>query len=317
MSATAIVPTWNGSARLKRLLASLDSGAAVIVVDNGSSDGTRAMVRTEFPDVDVISFPANRGFSKAVNRAAASASTDTIVLLNDDCVCTPGFVDELAAGIDRGRGVIMAAGVLTEETRPELIDSAGLELDDTLQVFDYLNGQHVGVLRSGIAHPVGPCGAAAAFDREAFLEIGGFDENLFAYWEDVDLVLRLRLSGGSCELVPSAVASHSHSRTLGSGSARKNYLTGFGRAYMVRKWSVLNRSRAIRVVAYESSVCLAQLVVDRTIAGAKGRIEGWQAGRGIDRRAFPVELLADGRRRTLVDEARRRSARRRRVGSAS
>jgi len=316
MSATVVVPTWNGSARLKRLLASFDPQIGVIVVDNGSRDGTRAMLRADFPGVDVISFPTNQGFSKAVNRAAAAASTDTIVLLNDDCVCAPGFVTDLAMGIDRRRGVTMAAGVLTEATRPELIDSAGLELDDTLQVFDYLNGEPVSVLGQKVSHPVGPSGAAAAFDREAFLEVGGFDENLFAYWEDVDLVLRLRLAGGRCELVPSARASHSHSRTLGPGSARKNYLTGFGRAYMVRKWGVLNARRALRVLAYEASVCAAQLLVDRTSAGAAGRMAGWRAGAATDRKAFPAEFL-DGRRRTLLAEAKRRSARRRRVRSAA
>ena len=91
-----------------------------------------------------------------------------------------------------------------------------------------------------MADPLGPSGAAAAFDRAAFLECGGFDERLFAYWEDVDLVLRLRLAGARCVLVPDARAVHSHSATLGSGSARKNYLTGFGRGYVLRKWGVLS-----------------------------------------------------------------------------
>ncbi len=133
----------------------------------------------------------------------------------------------------------MAAGVLLEAHDPTVVDSAGIELDDTLLVFDYLNGQPISVLTRALADPLGPSGAAAAFDRAAFLECGGFDERLFAYWEDVDLVLRLRLAGARCVLVPDARAVHSHSATLGSGSARKNYLTGFGRGYVLRKWGVV------------------------------------------------------------------------------
>ena len=69
--------------------------------------------------------------------------------------------------------------------------------------------------------PIGPSAAAAAFDRQAFLDAGGFDEALFAYWEDVDLVLRLRLAGGRCVLAARGLGTHVHSATLGSGSRRQ------------------------------------------------------------------------------------------------
>src|SRR4051812_41303124 len=113
----------------------------------------------------------------------------------------------------------MAAGVLVEGAGSDLIASAGIELDSPLLVFDYLNGRPLSVLEEDVDPPVGPAGAAAAFDRRAFLDAGGFDEALFAYWEDVDLMLRLRLDGARCALVPKARAVHEHSATLGSGSA--------------------------------------------------------------------------------------------------
>src|SRR5438093_4107959 len=119
----------------------------------------------------------------------------------------------------------MAAGVMLEARQPSRIDTAGMQLDRTLLVFDYLNGEPVACLDQGVPDPIGPSGAAAAFDREAFLAAGGFDERLFAYWEDVDLVLRMRAGGERCALAAGARGTHDHSATLGSGSPQKNYLT--------------------------------------------------------------------------------------------
>ena len=312
MSATVIVPSWNGARRLERLLPSLGAGSEVVVVDNGSTDGTADLLARRFPEVEVIRLPSNHGFSKAVNRAAAVASSEAIVLVNDDCVCEPGFAERLAGGLDLPRGVAMAAGVLLEAHDPAIIDSAGIELDDTLLVFDYLNGQPVGVLGPGVTDPLGPSAAAAAFDRSAFLECGGFDELLFAYWEDVDLVLRLRLAGARCALVADARAVHSHSATLGSGSAGKNYLTGFGRSYVLRKWGVLTGARGIIALAREGGICAAQLAVDRTPAGIRGRLAGWRAAGVAQRHPYPAAVVGWSRR-SMAAELRRRANRRRRL----
>jgi GT2 family glycosyltransferase len=310
VTATVVVPSWNGARRLERLLPSLGAESQVIVVDNGSTDGTGELLARRFPDVDVLALPRNEGFSRAVNRAAAAATGDALVLVNDDCVCEDGFAERLAAALDPGASVAMAAGVLLEARDPSTIDSAGIELDDTLLVFDYLNGRHVSALDEPVADPVGPSGAAAAFDRAAFLEVGGFDERLFAYWEDVDLVLRLRLAGARCRLVPEARATHAHSATLGSGSARKNELTGFGRGYELRKWSVLAGGRGVSALGRELGVCAAQLVVDGTASGIRGRVAGWRAA--TERHAYPAAAVSASRRGLAV-ELRRRAVRRRRL----
>ena len=312
MSATVIVPSWNGARRLQRLLPSLGDGSEVVVVDNGSTDGTSDLLARRFPEVDVIRLARNQGFSKAVNRAAAVASSETIVLVNDDCVCEPGFAARLAGAVDPSRGVPMAAGVLLEARDPAVIDSAGIELDDTLLVFDYLNGHPVTVLDRAVSNPLGPSGAAAAFDRSAFLECGGFDERLFAYWEDVDLVLRLRLAGAQCVLVPDARAVHTHSATLGSGSAGKNYLTGFGRGYVLRKWTVVTGARGAIVLSREAGLCAAQLMVDRTPSGIRGRVAGWRAAGYAQRQPYPAAAVGWSRR-SIGAEVRRRMKRRRRL----
>ena len=216
MTATVIVPTVRGVDRIGLLLDSLRRqtvGHQVLVVDNGSSDGT-AKVLARYPDVESIRLDRNAGFSRAVNLAAQRADGDSLVLVNDDCVCDDEFVEHLTEPI-RG-DVVMSAGVMRDHVDEGLIDSAGMELSSTLLVFDYLHGRPLEALGSA-AEPIGPSAAAAGIDRDAFLEAGGFDEALFAYWEDVDLVLRLRLAGGRCASAPERSAPTCTRRRWGPG----------------------------------------------------------------------------------------------------
>jgi GT2 family glycosyltransferase len=295
MSATVVVATHLGGARLERLLDSLAAQtlqARTIVVDNASPGGVAALVAPhEF--AEQLRLEENVGFGRAVNLAAARTEDDALVLVNDDCVCEPRFVEEVTAALDPAAGVVMAAGVLVEAHDPATIDTAGMELDATLLVFDYLNGEPVESLSAATPPPIGPCGAAAAFDRAAFAEAGGFDERLFAYWEDVDLVLRLVGAGGRCALAPGARGTHEHSATLGSGSREKNYLTGFGSGYVLRKWSVLDsRRRAARALVQAGILCAGQALFDRTLAGVRGRIDGYAAAADVDSRPYPEAVLA-------------------------
>src|SRR3954451_19852327 len=234
---------------------------------------------------------SNVGYSRAVNLAARRADGQILVLVNDDCALDETFLAELVEVLDPAGGRTMAAGVLTDARMPELIDTAGIEIDSTLLAFDYLNGEPVAQLDGGVRDPIGPSGAAGAFDREAFLGVGGFDENMFAYVEDVDLVLRLRLEGGRCRLAPAARGVHEHSSTLGSGSARKDYLMGFGRGYVLRKWSVLSPRRLVSVLARELAICAGQAVMDRNLAGVRGRIDGLRGSPA--RQPYPAGALEE------------------------
>jgi len=310
-TATVVVPTHLGGRRLERVLDSLaeqTAPARTIVVDNaGPSDVTEIVGRHDF--AEHLRLEENVGFGRAVNRAAALSREDVLVLVNDDCVCHPGFVEELVGALDPANGVVMAAGVLVEAHNQTTIDTAGVELDDTLLGFDYLNGVPLSSIGPETPAPAGPCGGAAAFERSAFAEVGGFDENLFAYWEDVDLTLRLVRAGGRCALATRAVGTHEHSATLGSGSSRKNYLMGFGRGYVLRKWSVVGSpGRALRVLASDAVVCGGQLVLDRTAAGVRGRVAGFRAAGSVPREPYPAALLstAPQSRGTLVRRLRRR-----------
>jgi GT2 family glycosyltransferase len=317
-SPTVIVPTHSVRDQLDRLLSSLAGQSAehqVIVVDNASPGGAASSVCRRYPGVEAIRVDRNLGFSRAVNLAAGRADGAAIVLVNDDCVCDPPFVERIVSALDPSSGIVMASGVMRDGADPSMIDTAGVELDRTLLGFDYLNGEPLSLLDDGVPDPLGPSGAAAAFDRAAFLEVGGFDERLFAYWEDVDLALRLAQSGGRCALAPAARGTHAHSATLGSGSARKNYLMGFGRGYLLRKWSVLSLRRAPGVLFRDTVLCLGQLAIDRNVAGVRGRMAGYRAAARIPHEPYPERILdqSPGRGPGAVATLRRHAARRSRL----
>ena len=113
-------------------------------------------------------------------------------------------------------------------------------------------------------------------------------------------------------LVPDARAVHAHSATLGSGSAGKNYLTGYGRGYVLRKWAVVTGARGAAALSREAGICAAQLVVDRTPAGIQGRVAGWRAAGSAQRHPYPAAAVGRSRR-SIGAELRRRMDRRRRL----
>ena len=290
---TIYVPTLDGRDRLAALLPSLREQtreARVVVVDNGSSDGTDELL-AGFPEVTTVGLAENLGFGPALNRGIAAEGGDPIVLLNNDVVCEPRFLEAL---LEVAAGAEMVAGVLLAERAPELIDSAGVIADRTLMGFDYLNGARREAAE-GAAPPLGPTGGAALYARAAFERVGGFDERIFLYYEDLDLALRLRRRGARCQLAPEARALHAYSQTLGAGSAAKYAKTGWSRGYMLRRYGVMRRpAGALRVLTAEGAICAGQLIRDRTAAGLRGRLRGWRDAGGLPARELPPrDALSD------------------------
>jgi len=274
-----IVPTVTPSlvVALLRSLGESEGEFETIVIDNGTGSSELERATADLDGASVLRLERNLGYGRAINRAAERAQGEALVLLNDDSVVDPGYVERIAAALDPATGVVMAAGVMRDAGEPELIETAGIELDRTLLAYDYLNGEPLSVLDGEVADPVGPSGAAAAFDRDVFLGVSGFDEHLFAYLEDVDLVLRLRRDGGRCRLAEGAMGTHRHSGTLGPGSARKDYLAGFGRGYLLRKWGVTSGAGLPSVLIREIPQALIQSAVDRNLGPVRGRVNGLRA----------------------------------------
>ncbi|HVX32701.1 MAG TPA: glycosyltransferase family 2 protein [Solirubrobacterales bacterium] len=307
MPATVYIPNFNGERWLPRTLQSLRAQTErldVMVVDNGSTDDSIAAARADFPEVTVLELGENLGFGPALNRAVATHPADAIVLLNADVECESGFCEALVTELDQG--IDMVAAVLLQEREPGLIDSAGIVADRTLMGFDYLHGEPIAAA-GGAPAPLGPTGGAGLYRREAWEAVGGFDERIFLYYEDLDLALRIAAGGGRCGLAARARALHAYSAGLGAASGAKYARTGWSRGYMLRRYGVMrDPRRAVRVLACEGAIGAGQLLRDRTKAGIKGRLSGFRAGAGLPRREVGAAPLLDLSAREALALRRRR-----------
>ena len=285
MRTAVVIPSRNGRELLAACLESLGAQtkpAHVIVVDDLSGDGTAEMVRERFPDVELIRNETNLGFSRTCNRGvwAAPQDTEVVVLLNNDVIAAPGFIEAITAPFaDPGVGSV--AGVLTQKGKPHLIDTAGIELDPTMRSWDVGWNRPVDWLAQAAPEPAGPCGGAAAYRMAAYRDAGGLDETLFAYWEDVDLSVRLRAAGWRCALAAEALAEHRHGGYWGASSPAQRKLHWFGRAYVLAKHRpatgrVWRRAAAALLDWPELAV---HLLVRREIAPIRERRRGRSAGR--------------------------------------
>jgi N-acetylglucosaminyl-diphospho-decaprenol L-rhamnosyltransferase len=303
------IPHHHGAERLGRALRSLQGQsrpADVVVVDNGSTDGTTELVRGEFPEVTLLELGENLGFGPAINRGVERHPADPVILLNNDAECEPRFLEALLDAA--AEGAEMVAGVTTQEAAPELIDSAGVVADATLMGFDYLHGEPVEAAARA-ADPLGPTGGAALYRRAAFQAAGGFDERIFLYYEDLDLALRLHAAGARCRLAAGARAVHAYSASLGAGSGEKYARTGWSRGYMLRRYGVMSRpTRGLRALAAEGAICAGQLLRDRTAKGLAGRLRGWRDGAGLERRPVDESALLDITLREALALRRKRRA---------
>ena len=216
----AVVVNANGGNHLDRALSSLGRQTLpprrTIVVDNASTDGSIDLVEHRHPDVEVIRLEENVGFAAANNLAVrAAADCEWIALVNPDAFPEPTWLEELLAAAETNHDYSFFGSRLLRAT-------ASGELDGTSDVYHVSgfawrrdHGRAVTAGDGSSEEIFSPCAAAALYRRDAFLEVGGFDESYFCYFEDTDLSFRLRLAGHRCLYVPTAVARHVGSATKG------------------------------------------------------------------------------------------------------
>ncbi len=266
----------------------------MILVDNGSTDDTRARLRVEWPDVELECLEENHGFAEACNLGVRAGSGEIVVLLNNDVDCRPNFLQQLIAPLAEHERVGAVAALMLQPGE-RLIDSAGLTADVTLGGFPRLQGLDATQAASRQPKLAGPAGTAAAYRRVAWEQVGGLDEGIFAYMEDFDLALRLRSAGWQAAVATDAIGVHLGSATHGHRSAWQRRNGGFGRGYMLRRYGLLRGRLAPRTLATEAVVVLGDLVISRDLAALRGRLAGWRAARGAPPRGRPPAVALDER----------------------
>jgi N-acetylglucosaminyl-diphospho-decaprenol L-rhamnosyltransferase len=275
-----------------RHLAAQTLAHRTIVIDNGSTDDTSERVASEWLDVTLQRLPDNRGFAEACNRGVAAGDGELVVLLNNDVDVRRDFVERLVAPLLDDPGVGSVAALMLQP-REQLIDSAGLATDAVLGGFPRLQGLSASEARRERPLLAGPAGTAAAYRRTAWEQVGGLDESIFAYMEDLDLALRLRSAGWRSTLAADAVGVHLGSATHGHRSPRQRRNGGFGRGYVLRRYGLLRGREAPRALATEAVVVLADLAISRDLEALRGRVSGWRAARRLPRRPRPPAEAID------------------------
>ncbi len=220
MTVAVIVVNWNGGSFLSECLESLVTQRRrpdhIIVVDNASSDDSLARASRWLTDVELIRLTENVGFAKANNIGATAAHRyDTLALLNPDARADSGWLEALLRAAERDPGAAAFASQMRLSGSPDQLDGAG----DSYHVSGraWRNGHRMpsSDWPAEDCEVFAPCAAAALYRREAFEDVGGFDEQFFCYFEDVDLGFRLRLRGQRCVYVHSAIVEHASSGVSG------------------------------------------------------------------------------------------------------
>jgi GT2 family glycosyltransferase len=241
----------------------------------------------------VIELGANVGFPAACNRGVLAGTSDVIVLLNNDVECQPDFLQRLVAPFRDDERLGSAASLLLTPGE-QWIESFGLAVDPTLAGYPRLRGHPAREAQTTNPILIGPSGAAGAYRRKAWDDVGGLDEGVFAYAEDVDLALRIRSAGWSTTAASDAVAIHLGSASAVTRSAWQRYQGGFSRGYFLRRYGVLRSRLVARAVVTEALVVLGDTVVfSHDLAALRGRVAGWRAARRRPRIAGPPEEAVD------------------------
>ena len=238
---SVVVVTYRRRHLLRRCLESLcsalpsDISHELIVVDNGSDDGTTEEVRAMLPKATVLSLPTNVGFTRAVMHGIRRARGEWIALFNDDVTLDPAALTSLLAAGRCYADVGSLAAQMRFAARPGTINSAGLEVDRLGIATDRLVGAPADASEANETVVFGVSGGAALYRHRMLDELNGFDETFFAYLEDADLAWRARMRGWRSLYVPQAVVYHHHSATLVHRSREKYFLVGRNRIRLLAK----------------------------------------------------------------------------------
>ncbi|MFN0107047.1 MAG: glycosyltransferase family 2 protein [Bryobacteraceae bacterium] len=248
---TVVVVNWNRAEMLRECLQSLEIQVngegrrwplATVVVDNGSTDGSQTVIKNEFPHVLLLENDKNVGYCAANNQGIRAAKGDLVALLNNDAAADPHWIQHLQSAFQAAPEVGMAASKIVTWDDPGRIDKAGHLIFPDGQNRGRGTGERDRGQYEKVEEVLWPDGCAAMYRRSMLDQIGGFDEDLFAYGDDAELGLRARIAGWRCLYMPRAVVRHRRGSTLGQGNPERVRLIERNRILLAAKlfpWSLL------------------------------------------------------------------------------
>ena len=219
MEVSVVIPNFNGLAYLEGVLSSLERQSMknfeVILVDNGSTDGSCAFVASQYSWVHIIELSDNFGFSRAVNEGIRAARAPYVLLLNNDTEVEPDFLKEMTEGLQRHKKAFSCQAKMIQFHDRDKMDDGG-------NYYCALGWAFAGGKGKAAEHYdkekkiFSSCAGAAIYRKKIFEKIGYFDDEHFAYLEDLDVGYRARIYGYENWYIPGAVVYHVGSGTSGS-----------------------------------------------------------------------------------------------------
>lgn len=219
MEVSVVIPNYNGLAYLEGVLSSLECQSMknfeVILVDNGSTDGSCAFVASQYSWVHIIELSENFGFSRAVNEGIKAARAPYVLLLNNDTEVEPDFLKEMTEGLQRHKKAFSCQAKMLQFHDRKKMDDGGNYY--CALGWAFAGGKGKAAERYDKEKKIfSSCAGAAIYRKKIFEKIGYFDDEHFAYLEDLDVGYRARIYGYENWYIPGAVVYHVGSGTSGS-----------------------------------------------------------------------------------------------------
>lgn len=236
---TVVIPNYNGIKYISDCMDSLCSQQGepfeIIVIDNGSKDGSPELLREKYKMARLICLEENTGFCHAVNLGIKESKTPYVILLNNDTIVKPGFVNALVETIEEKEDIFSVSAMMLSIQDERIIDDAGDGY--CILGWAYARGKGRPAIKYNKKVDIfSACGGAAIYRKAILEEIGCFDEKHFAYLEDVDIGYRARIYGYRNVYQPAAKVLHAGSATSGSRyNEFKTRLASYNSAYVIVK----------------------------------------------------------------------------------
>lgn len=241
-SVSILIANFNGREHLEKGLPSLltqtypADRVEIIVVDNGSTDESIAFLQQEYPEIRIIRNAQNEGFARANNQGAAIASGEYLALINNDMVAKADWLEQLMATRLHSGAECIAGIILNRDgTKIDFVDAG-------MTPFGFASQLHYEEPVENLKQYAREkelffaCGGSMMISRAIFLNLGGFDEDFFCYYEDADMGFRLWVTGHRVVLAPGAITYHSHNGTSQALSpSERRILVGRNRLFLVLK----------------------------------------------------------------------------------